>query len=103
MTLLRRGLLVLVILALTLKSGHLVIAGGLVLLLLVAAAPTPAGVPMLKLEPDPDGAAALARILARDPAVIPVLEEEFLGYAPRATERAEELLSADAAHARHKE
>ncbi|KAJ7853319.1 hypothetical protein B0H14DRAFT_2758556 [Mycena olivaceomarginata] len=73
------------------------------LVLLVAAAPTPAGVPMLKLEPDPDGAAALARILARDPAVIPVLEEEFLGYAPRATERAEELLSADAAHARHKE
>ncbi|KAJ7304519.1 hypothetical protein DFH08DRAFT_945155 [Mycena albidolilacea] len=73
------------------------------LVLLVAAAPTPAGVPMLKLEPDPEGEAALARILARDPTVIPVLEEEFLGYAPRATERAEELLSADDVHARHKE
>ncbi|KAJ6551537.1 hypothetical protein B0H19DRAFT_1158070 [Mycena capillaripes] len=67
------------------------------LALLIAAAPTPEGVPMVQLQPDPDGEAALQRVLARDATVIPLLESDFLGYAPRATEPEQELVSADAA------
>jgi hypothetical protein len=67
------------------------------IVLLVAAAPTPEGVPMVKLEPDPEGEAALVRILERDASVIPLLESNFLGYAPRATEPDEELMRADEA------
>ncbi|KAJ7831575.1 hypothetical protein B0H13DRAFT_2289245 [Mycena leptocephala] len=73
------------------------------IVLLVAAAPTPEGVPMVKLEPDAEGEAALARILERDASVIPLLESDFLGYAPRATEPDEGLMSADEAKARQKE
>ncbi|KAJ7923432.1 hypothetical protein B0H13DRAFT_1979801 [Mycena leptocephala] len=73
------------------------------IVLLVAAAPTPEGVPMVKLEPDAEGEAALQRILDRDASVIPLLESDFLGYAPRATEPDEELMSADEAAARQKE
>ncbi|KAK7024786.1 hypothetical protein R3P38DRAFT_2530349 [Favolaschia claudopus] len=73
------------------------------LVLLVGAAPTPEGVPMKKLEPEPEGEAALKRILDRDPTVISLLEDEFLGYAPRATERDEELVDANKAAAKHKE
>lgn len=60
--------------------------------------PFPPNIPMSKLTPDPAGESALARILARDASVIPLLESYFLGYA----ERAEELLSADAAEAAHR-
>ncbi|KAJ7166774.1 hypothetical protein C8R46DRAFT_1271718 [Mycena filopes] len=67
------------------------------LVLLIGAAPTPAAVPMLRLEPDEAGAAVLQRVLDRDASVIPVLEEDYLGYAPRATSRAEELLDANTA------
>jgi hypothetical protein len=70
---------------------------------LMAAAPTPEGVPMLKFEPDAEGEAALQRILDRDASVIPPRESDFLGYAPRATEPDEELMSADEAAARQKE
>ncbi|KAJ7831577.1 hypothetical protein B0H13DRAFT_2113276, partial [Mycena leptocephala] len=73
------------------------------LVLLVAAVPTPEGVPMLKLESDPEGEAALQRILNRDASIIPLHESDFLGYAPRATEPDEELMSADEAAARQKE
>ncbi|KAJ7811852.1 hypothetical protein B0H13DRAFT_514644 [Mycena leptocephala] len=52
------------------------------ILLLVAGAPTPEGAPMLKLEPDAEGEAALQRILDRDASIIPLLESDFLGYAP---------------------
>ncbi|KAF7356025.1 hypothetical protein MVEN_00932000 [Mycena venus] len=64
--------------------------------------PSPKTSPCPNSPPDPAGESALARILARDASVIPLLESDFLGYAPRPTERAEELLSADAAHAAHK-
>ncbi|KAJ7181116.1 hypothetical protein C8R46DRAFT_1345257 [Mycena filopes] len=67
------------------------------LILLIGAAPTPAAVPMLRLEPDEEGAAVLQRVLDRDASVIPVLEEDYLGYAPRATSREEELLDANRA------
>ncbi|KAJ6602752.1 hypothetical protein DFH09DRAFT_900028 [Mycena vulgaris] len=67
------------------------------LVLLIGAAATPESVPLVRLPPDPAGAEALKRILSRDASVIPVLEEEFLGYAPRATTPEEELQSADAA------
>ncbi|KAJ7831568.1 hypothetical protein B0H13DRAFT_253117 [Mycena leptocephala] len=70
------------------------------IVLLVAAAPMPEGMPMLKLEPDAEGEAALGRILNRDACVIPLLESDFLGYAPRATEPDEELMSANEAAAR---
>ncbi|KAJ7910815.1 hypothetical protein B0H13DRAFT_2011230 [Mycena leptocephala] len=50
------------------------------IMLLVAAAPTPEGVPMLKLEPDAEGEAALQRILDRDPSIFPLLESDFLGH-----------------------
>ncbi|KAJ7923422.1 hypothetical protein B0H13DRAFT_60905 [Mycena leptocephala] len=73
------------------------------IMLLVAAAPSPSDVPMLKLEPDAEGEAALACILERDPSVIPLLESNFLGCALRATEPDEELMSADEAEARHSE
>ncbi|KAJ6478117.1 hypothetical protein C8R47DRAFT_1139378 [Mycena vitilis] len=73
------------------------------LVLLIAAAPTPEGVPMAQLELDPEGEAVLQRILARDASVIPLLESDFLGYAPRATERDEELVSADDAAAAQKD
>jgi hypothetical protein len=66
---------------------------------LAAAAPTPEGVPMVKLEPDAEGEAPLQRILDRDASVIPLLESDFLGYASRATELDEELMSADKAEA----
>ncbi|KAJ7486617.1 hypothetical protein FB451DRAFT_1227649 [Mycena latifolia] len=65
------------------------------LVVLIGAAPTPEGVPLVRLEPDPAGEAALKRILERDESVIPLLEKEFLGYAPHATTPAEELVSAD--------
>ncbi|KAJ7103903.1 hypothetical protein C8R44DRAFT_808334 [Mycena epipterygia] len=65
------------------------------LCLLIGAAPSPEGVPMVRLEPDPDGVAALQRILDRDLTVIPLLTSEFLGYEPTPTERAEELVTAD--------
>ncbi|KAJ7034432.1 hypothetical protein C8F04DRAFT_573402 [Mycena alexandri] len=61
------------------------------LIILIGAAPTPAAVPMLQLEPDEDGDAVLQRILNRDPTVVSVLEDEYLGYAPRVTTREEEL------------
>lgn len=67
------------------------------LLLLIAASPTPAGVPLIKVPPDPEGEKVLQRILDRDASVIPLLEEEYLGYAPRATTREEELVNADEA------
>ncbi|KAF8217196.1 hypothetical protein K438DRAFT_1798431 [Mycena galopus ATCC 62051] len=73
------------------------------LVLLVGAAPTPEGVPMVKVETDPEGEEALQRILDRDPGVIPILESDFLGYAPRPTDRAEELVNADDADAAHRE
>ncbi|KAJ7750104.1 hypothetical protein DFH07DRAFT_1062214 [Mycena maculata] len=65
------------------------------LVLLIGAAPTPEGVPMMQLEPDPEGEAALKRVLARDASVIPLLEDEFLGYAPRVTKEEEELANVD--------
>ncbi|KAJ7227734.1 hypothetical protein B0H12DRAFT_1077648 [Mycena haematopus] len=73
------------------------------LVLLVGAAPTPEGVPMVKVRPDPAGEEALQRILDRDPTVVPLLERQFLGYAPRPTERSEELLDPEEADAAHKE
>ncbi|KAJ7625722.1 hypothetical protein FB45DRAFT_1084196 [Roridomyces roridus] len=65
------------------------------LLLLIAASPTPEGVPLVKVPPDEDGAAVLKRILDRDETVVSVLEEEYLGYSPRITTREEEVVSAD--------
>jgi hypothetical protein len=47
--------------------------------LLFAAARTPEGVHMLKLELDPEGEAALQHILDRDASVIPLLESDFRG------------------------
>ncbi|KAJ7910758.1 hypothetical protein B0H13DRAFT_1876351 [Mycena leptocephala] len=54
---------------------------------------------MVKLEPDAEGEAPLQRILDRDASVIPLFESDFLGYAPRATELDEELMSVDNAEA----
>jgi hypothetical protein len=73
------------------------------IVLLIAVAPSPSDVPMLKLELDPEGEVALTRILDRDASFIPLLESDFLGYAPCATEPDEELMSADEAAARQKE
>jgi hypothetical protein len=73
------------------------------IVLLVSAALTPEGVPMVKLELDSEGEAVLARILDRDASVIPLLESDFLGYAPRATEPDEEPMSVDEAAVRQKE
>ncbi|KAJ7097169.1 hypothetical protein B0H15DRAFT_33079 [Mycena belliarum] len=67
------------------------------LIILIGAASTPEGVPLVRVPPDPEGEAALKRILDRDETVITLLESAFLGYAPRATVREEELQSADAA------
>jgi hypothetical protein len=66
------------------------------IVLLVASALTPKG----RLEPDAEGEAVLQRILDRDATVIPLLESDFRGYALRATELDEELMSADEAKAR---
>ncbi|KAJ7915009.1 hypothetical protein B0H13DRAFT_2324811 [Mycena leptocephala] len=41
--------------------------------------PFPPNIPVSKLTPDPAGESALARILARDASVIPLLESYFLG------------------------
>ncbi|KAJ7698035.1 hypothetical protein B0H17DRAFT_1197026 [Mycena rosella] len=65
------------------------------LCLLIGAASTPEGVPLVRVDPDPDGEAAIKRILARDESVVAALEREFLGYAPRVTTPEEELVSAD--------
>ncbi|KAJ7085011.1 hypothetical protein C8R43DRAFT_1115407, partial [Mycena crocata] len=65
------------------------------LVLLIAAAPTPEGVPMMRLAPDPEGEATLKRVLDRDESVIPLLESDFLGYAPRATTREDEMVNPD--------
>jgi hypothetical protein len=73
------------------------------IVLLVAAAPSPSDMPMFKLSPDPEGEAALACILDRDTTVIPLLENDFLGYALRVTEPDEELVSAEEAEARQEE
>ncbi|KAJ7910818.1 hypothetical protein B0H13DRAFT_2485144 [Mycena leptocephala] len=73
------------------------------IVLIIAAAPSPSDVPILKLEPDAEGDAALARILDRDAGVIPLLESDFRGYAPHATEPDEELMSTDEAAARQRE
>ncbi|KAK7052059.1 hypothetical protein R3P38DRAFT_3305917 [Favolaschia claudopus] len=73
------------------------------LVLPVGAAPTPEGVPIKKLDPGAEGEAALKRILDRGPTVISLLEDEFLGYAPCATERDEELVDTNKAAAKHKE
>ncbi|KAJ6590226.1 hypothetical protein B0H10DRAFT_1961160 [Mycena sp. CBHHK59/15] len=48
-------------------------------------------VPYTQLAPDEAGEAALQRVLARDASVIPLLETDFLGYAPKPTTPAEEL------------
>ncbi|KAJ7466140.1 hypothetical protein B0H11DRAFT_2048583 [Mycena galericulata] len=70
------------------------------LALLIASAPAPDALPgMTRLSPDPDGEAALARILARDESVIPLLESDFLGYAPQPTTPEDELVNADEADA----
>ncbi|KAJ7910783.1 major facilitator superfamily domain-containing protein [Mycena leptocephala] len=49
------------------------------------------------------GREALQRILDCDATVIPLLESDFLGYAPHATEPDEELIRVDEAAARQKE
>ena len=43
-----------------------------------------------ELHPDPEGEACLARILARDRTVIPLLADTFLGYVPEETRECDE-------------
>ncbi|KAF7310163.1 hypothetical protein MIND_00389700 [Mycena indigotica] len=67
------------------------------LLMLIGTAPgaPEEAIPLLALEPDEHGQAVLNRILNRDASVIPVLEKEFLSYAPKATTPEEEMIRAD--------
>ncbi|KAF7323771.1 hypothetical protein MKEN_00598200 [Mycena kentingensis (nom. inval.)] len=58
---------------------------------LMTGAESPESVPLYKLDPDPEGQAALDRILARDASVIPELQEKYLAYEPRPTTEAEEI------------
>ncbi|KAJ7289395.1 hypothetical protein C8J57DRAFT_1165245 [Mycena rebaudengoi] len=53
----------------------------------------PESLPVAEVEVDPEGEAALQRILDRDETVIPLLESQFLGYAPRPTKLSQELPS----------
>ncbi|KAJ7750107.1 hypothetical protein DFH07DRAFT_941967 [Mycena maculata] len=65
------------------------------LVLLIGAAPAPEGVPMVRLETDPEGEEAVRRVHARDASVIPLLESTFLVYAPPRVMEEEELLKAN--------
>nr|GAT57516.1 predicted protein [Mycena chlorophos] len=67
------------------------------LVTLIGTAPAPASesIPLVQLEPSPDGEAALKRILERDESVIPLLAADFLGYTPKATTPEQELADPD--------